>query len=83
MRNTTPPPPDWTALYNSLAAQLAGPVEVETPQLGRVMFPRPSELYAALNYLRLAQAAMNGTATTGVFVVQYDSGLWPPKGGCC
>jgi hypothetical protein len=83
-RNLTPPqPPDFAALYNALLAQLGGPVEVETPQLGRVTWPRPAELYQAMNYLRMAQAATSGTATTGVIVVGHDRGLWPPQGGCC
>jgi hypothetical protein len=76
-------PPDFGAAINSLLAQLGGPVEVETPQLGRVAYPRPSELYAALNYLRLAQAAASGTATTGVITIGHDRGLWPCKGCCC
>jgi hypothetical protein len=73
---------DWTALYTRLVTQLAGPAEVETPALGRVAFSRPSEMYLALNYLRMAEAAASGTATTGVIVIGHDRGLWPPK-GCC
>jgi hypothetical protein len=74
--------PDLAALYQQVLTQMGGPVEIETPQLGRVAFPRPAELYQALNYLRMAQAAASGTAVTGVFVVGHDRGLWPCK-GCC
>jgi hypothetical protein len=77
---TTTTPPDYDALYNNLAAQLGGPTEIETPQLGRVGFPRPSEVYAAMNYLRMAQAAASGTATTGVIVIGHDRGLSPTEG---
>jgi hypothetical protein len=76
---TTSTPPDLNALYQQVLAQMGGPIEVDTPQLGRVAFPRPAELYAALNYLRMAQNAANGIATTGVFVIQHDRGLWPCK----
>jgi hypothetical protein len=77
---TTAVPPDYNAMYNNLLAQMGGPIEVSTPQLGVVQFPRPSEVYAAMNYIRLAQAAASGTATAGVFVIQYDRGLWPQGG---
>jgi hypothetical protein len=75
-------PPDFDTLYNNLLAQMGGPVAVETPQLGRVEFPRPSEMYAALNYIRMAQNAASGNAPTGVIVIGHDRGLWPPE-GCC
>src|SRR5262249_41921264 len=74
--------PDWDAMYRQLVTQLAGPVEVETPQLGRVMFPRPSEAFLALNYLRLAQAELNGVRTAGTVVIGHDRGLWSRR-GCC
>jgi hypothetical protein len=80
-KNGSSTPPDFSALYNGVLAQIGGPVEVETPQLGRVQFPRPAELYQALNYLRMAANAAAGTPTTGVFVIGYDRGLWP-QGGC-
>jgi hypothetical protein len=72
-------PPDYNALLNNLLAQLGGPVSVDTPQLGRVEFPRPSETYAALNYLRMAQNAAAGNAPTGVFVIGHDRGLCPEE----
>ena len=74
-------PPDFNALAANILASMGGPVSVETPQLGRVEFPRPSELYAAINYLKMAANAAAGNSTTGVFVVGYDRGLWP-HGGC-
>jgi hypothetical protein len=80
---TTTTPPDFDTLYNNLLAQMGGPVEVDTPQLGRVAFPRPAELYQALNYLRMAQAASSGTAVTGVITIGHDRGLWPCKEGSC
>jgi hypothetical protein len=70
-------PPDYNAMLNNLLTQMGGPIEVDTPQLGRVQFPRPSEVYAAMNYIRMAQASAAGTATAGVFVACYDRGLWP------
>jgi hypothetical protein len=73
-------PPDYDALQDALLKQLGGPVEVETPQLGRVTFPRPAELYAAMNYLRMAQAQAAGLPTTGVFTVGYCRGLGPSRG---
>jgi len=76
---TAPTPPDLDALYDRTLGLLGGPTEVETPQLGRVQFPRPNELWAALNYLKLAAA---GTAAVGVVVISHDRGLWPCK-GCC
>jgi hypothetical protein len=75
MNGTTPP--DYTAIANKILNLIGGPVEIDTPQLGRVGFPRPAELYQALNYIRMAQAQAAGTATAGVFVAQYDRGLWP------
>jgi hypothetical protein len=75
-----PVQPDWCAMYQALLKQIGGPVMVETPQLGRVEFARPSELYQALQMLRMEAARAAGTATAGVFVVGYDRGLWPTKG---
>jgi hypothetical protein len=75
-------PPDLDAIYNQVLGALGGPVSVETPQLGRVEYPRPSEMYAALNYLRMAQNAASGNAATGVITIGHDRGLWP-CGGCC
>ena len=74
-------PPDFNALALNILTQMGGPTSVETPQLGRVEFPRPSEMYAAANYLRMAANAAAGIPSTGVFVVGYDRGLWP-HGGC-
>jgi hypothetical protein len=79
---TTTTPPDFDAMYNAVLGQMGGPVELETPQLGRVAFPRPSEMVVALNYLKMAQNAAAGNAPTGVIVIGHDRGLWPPE-GCC
>ena len=75
-RSTTPP--DYDALIASLANQVAGPVSIETPQLGRVEYQRPAEAYAAWNLLRMMQAQAAGAATSGVFVVTYNDGLGCP-----
>lgn len=72
-------PPDLDAIYQQVLGALGGPVEVETPQLGRVTFPRPAELYAALNYIRMAQNAAAGVPAAGVFTVGYDRGLGPTE----
>jgi len=75
-------PPDFDTLSQQLLTQLgSGVIECETPQLGRVGFARPAELYQALNYLRIAQAAAAGSPPTGVIVIGFDRGLWP-QGGC-
>jgi hypothetical protein len=74
-------PPDYNALAQNILAAMGGPIQIETPQLGRVEFPRPAELYQALNYLRMAANAAAGIPTAGVFVVGYDRGL-SPQGGC-
>jgi len=77
---TTSTPPDFSALIQQLITQLGGGVvETDTPQLGRVGFARPAELYAAMNYLSLAQAAANGVATAGVITIEHDRGLWPMR----
>jgi hypothetical protein len=75
MNGTTPP--DYTAIANKILNLIGGPIEVDTPQLGRVAYPRPAELYAALNYINMAAQQAAGTATAGVFVAVYDRGLWP------
>jgi hypothetical protein len=75
-----PPAVDLCALYSQLLTAMGGPVEVETPQLGRVMFPRPTEIYAAMNYLRMEALRASGASTAGVIVIGYDRGLGP--GGC-
>lgn len=77
-RNGTPP--DLGAIYQQVLSSMGGPVEVETPQLGRVAYPRPSELYAALNYLTMLQNAAAGVPGAGVFVVGYNRGLGPTRG---
>jgi hypothetical protein len=73
--------PDWDSLYTQLLTQLTSPVSIETPQLGRVENQRASDLYTALNMLRLEAANANGISTAGVMTVGYDRGLGP-KGGC-
>jgi hypothetical protein len=72
---------DFDQLYQQVLTHLGGPVEVETPQLGRATFPRPNELYAALNYLRLAEAQAYGAPAAGVITIGYDRGLGPGRGG--
>jgi hypothetical protein len=74
-------PPDFDALYSQLLSQLAGPMAVESPQLGRVQFGPASDLYQSLNIIRMEQARAAGLSTAGVFVCGYDRGLGP-KGGC-
>jgi hypothetical protein len=70
-------PPDYNAIANQILSLIGGPIEVDTPQLGRVTYPRPAELYQALNYVNMAAAQAAGTATAGVVVAVYDRGLWP------
>ena len=72
----------FEGLFEQVVRQMGGPVEVETPQLGRVMFARPSESFAALNYLLMAKAQLSGVATTGVITIGHDRGLWSRR-GCC
>jgi hypothetical protein len=76
-KNRSTAPPDFNALYNKVLNLIGGPVEVDTPQLGRCAFPRPAELYQALNYLSIAAAQAAGMATAGVITIEYDRGLWP------
>lgn len=73
-------PPDLDALYQQVLGTLGGPVEVETPQLGRVAYPRPSELYQALNFIKLAQNQAAGVSGAGVIVIGYNRGLGPTRG---
>jgi hypothetical protein len=79
MKPKTASPPDFNALYNNVLALIGGPIEVDTPQLGRVAFPRPSELYAALNYLSIASQQAAGTPAAGVITIEHDRGLWPMR----
>jgi hypothetical protein len=79
MRPKTASPPDFNALYDKVLNLMGGPVEVDTPQLGRVAFPRPAELYQALNYISIAAAQAAGTATAGVITIEHDRGLWPMR----
>jgi len=78
MNGTTPP--DYSAIANKIMNLIGGPLEVDTPQLGRVVYPRPAELYQALNYINLAAAQAAGTAAAGVITIAYDRGLWPITG---
>ncbi len=75
-------PPDFNAIAQNLLTQMGGPVSVETPMLGKVENPRPNEMYAAVNYLRMAANAAAGIPTVGVFTVGYCRGLGPSRGGC-
>jgi hypothetical protein len=79
LKTTTPP--DYDVIYAQLLTQLGSPTEIETPALGRVVFPRPSELRMALDLVRQEQARASGTAGAGVFVVGYNRGLGP-QGEC-
>jgi hypothetical protein len=74
-------PPDFDALAAQLLSQMAGPVAVESPQLGRVQFGPASDLYQSLNIIRMEQARAAGLSTAGTFVVGYNRGLGP-NGGC-
>lgn len=56
-----------------------GPVAVETPQLGRVEFPRPSEMITAVNYLEMKEKEAAGTPAAGVITIGYNRGLGPSK----
>ena len=38
-KNGSSTPPDFNTLYNGLLAQMGGPIQIETPQLGRVEYP--------------------------------------------
>jgi hypothetical protein len=75
----TTTPPDLDALYSAALGQVGRPVEIETPQLGRVSWPRPAELYTALNLLRMEQARAAGVAMTGVITIKYSDGLGPSR----
>ena len=72
---------DWDAITDALASQMGGPLEIENPQLGRVMYRPAKDLWAILGIARMMEAQASGVPTTGVFVVGYDRGL-APKGGC-
>jgi hypothetical protein len=74
-------PPDFDALYAQLLSQMAGPLAVESPQLGRVQFAGAADLYQSLNIIRMEQARAAGQSTAGVFTVGCDRGL-SMKGGC-
>jgi hypothetical protein len=75
-RKPVVPTVDVEALAAELMGQLAtGTLSVETPQLGRVEYLRPTEVYAALNILRQEAARAAGVQTAGVFVIGYDRGL--------
>ena len=75
-------PPDLDAIYAQLLAGIGGPLEVETPQLGRVTFRSTKDVYDAIMLLRMEQARAAGVQTAGVFVVTYNDGLGPSRGGC-
>jgi hypothetical protein len=69
-------------MYTALVSRLGSTtLAIETPNLGRVEYLRPQDVYAALNFLRQEAAASSGAAVGGVFVCGYDRGLGP-KGGC-
>jgi hypothetical protein len=71
---------DLAALYDAALAQLGQPAEIETPQLGRVSYPTPQNVAAALNLLRMEAALAAGMSTAGVITVGYCRGLGPMKG---
>ena len=75
------PPPDWTAIYNTLMSGVGPALEIETPQLGRVVQRSAKDLYQMLQILRQEQALAAAAPVTGVFVIGHDRGLWP-QGGC-
>ncbi len=75
------PPIDFTGLAGQLITQLAGPVRVNTPQLGEVEFQTVQSTAAALALLRQEAARAAGFQTAGVFTVGYCRGLGPSRGG--
>ena len=74
---------DYSALIAQIVTQAAGPLEIETPNLGRVMFNRPQDALQAIYLLQMAQAQAAGASATGVFVAGYDRGLSCPSNGGC
>ena len=72
-------PPDYNAMIAQLVSQISGVLAIETPQLGRVEFHRPQDIYAALNLLRMEQARAAGQSTAGVITIGYDRGLRPVR----
>jgi hypothetical protein len=79
-RKPVAPTIDVEALASRLVGQLAnGTLSIETPQLGRVEYLRPTEVYAALNILRQEAARASGVQMAGVFTIGYDRGLGCPK----
>jgi hypothetical protein len=67
-----------TAARDALLQQASGPMEIETPLIGRVMFRSAADISAGLGILNSQIAAMSGKPVIGTFVVVSDRGL----GGC-
>jgi hypothetical protein len=70
---------NFESLYAAALGQLGSPQEIETPQLGRVVFPSAQNVAATLALLRQEAAMAAGLSTAGVFVVGYRSGLEPTE----
>ena len=81
MPQKTTAPPDWDAIYATIAGSIGGPAEIETPQLGRVTNRSARDLYQLLAIVRQEAARAAGTPSTGIIVAVYDRGL-DPTGGC-
>ena len=78
------PPIDFEALADQMVSQLAGPLRINTPQLGEVEFQTVQSTAAALAFLRL-EAAPRGLAFqphAAVMTIGYCRGLGPSRGGC-
>ena len=74
---------DYSALIAQIVSSIGPAQEIETPQLGRVMFHSPQDALQAVYLLQLMAAQSAGVPTTGVFVATYNRGLGdcPTNGG--
>ncbi len=66
---------DLIAARDQLLSQLASPLSIETPLLGRTEFRSVPDIESALAILNGQIAAASGSPSTGVFVVTSDRGL--------
>ena len=64
-----------TAERDALIEQLGNPLEVDTPQLGRVMFRSAADISTGLGVINAQIAAASGQPVIGKFVVVSDRGL--------
>jgi hypothetical protein len=80
--DTGPSSDRLTKIYDGLIGTLGGPLEVETPQLGKVVNRPAADVRTALDLLRSESARVTaGNATQPVIALR---GLWPRsiEGGC-